>query len=367
MSSNLVDITSPDFLRFLAEYIAKRESTPRPTFADLWQQFAAWGTSRTDGGRMRMRGWPRAQQSHGVKLLKFFGARPWDECGLPAVEEYRVWRASIPNQVSGVKGIRQVVASTRNRELTSAQGCFSWAVKRGLIPHNPMDGMTREEESNSERDFAVPKADVDKILKYANPRLRQFLLVLYGTGMRRGEGLSLEWHEVDLDGGFITIPKHKSKTGKERTVPMSTNVRAILEMLPRDGMNPWVFHAPHRCNMPIDQATMSGWWRRARDAAGVTGPKGQPIWLHSLRHTFATDMVVAGMPVEIVMNICGWSSPAMMRRYVNIHRRHQEVAKALLDARDAQGPSMLGPGVRPKKAPAPAQADLAEEAMGRNL
>jgi integrase len=289
-----------------------------------------------------------------VKLLRFFGTKPWDECNLIAVEEYRVWRATIPNQVSGVKGIRQVVASTRNRELASAQGCFSWAVKRGLIRCNPMAGMSREPESNGDRDFAVPKADVDKILKYAPPRLRQFLLVLYGTGMRRGEALSLEWSEVDLDGGFINLSKLKTKTAKDRSFVMSTNVRAILEMIPRDGFNPWVFPAPHRCNEPINHATMSGWWRKARDAAGVTGPKGQPIWLHSLRHTFATDMVVAGMPVEIVMAICGWSSPAMMHRYVNIHRRHQEMARAFLDARDAEGPSMLGPGVRPRRAPAPA-------------
>lgn len=352
MSTSAVDTNSPEFIKAFLEFLAQRQNVPRPSFADLWQQFTTWATSRTDGGRMRMRGWARSQQGHGKKLMLFFGAKPWDECTLIAAEDYRVWRNTIPNATNGVKGIRQVTASTRNRELSSAQGCFSWAVRRGLIPRNPLAGMTREESIHN-RDFAVPKADVDKILRYAHPRLRQFLLVLYGTGMRRGEALSLEWTEVDLDGGFITLLKHKTKSEKERSIPLSTNVRTILEMMPRDGMNPYVFPAPYKLNRPINHATVSDWWAKARDASGAVGPKGQPIWLHSLRHTFATDLVVAGMPIEIVMNICGWSSPDMMRRYVNIHRRHQEAAKAMLDARDAQGPSMLGPGVRPKRAPEP--------------
>lgn len=354
----------PEFMKAFAEFWAARQNVPRPLFRDLWQRFSEWGTSRTDGGRMRMRGWARSQQGHGVKLLRFFGDKPWDECHLNAIEEYRVWRNTIPNQTNGVKGIRQVTASTRNRELSSAQGCLSWAVKRGLISRNPMAGMTRE-ESHHERDFAVPKADVEKILKFAHPRLRQFLLVLYGTGMRRGEVLSLEWTEVDLDTGFISLPKRKTKNGKDREVPLSTNVRTILEMIPRDGMNPYVFPAPHRLGQAVNHATVSDWWQKARDCAGVVGPKGQPIWLHSLRHSFATDLIVAGMPVEVVMSICGWSSPEMMRRYVNIHRRHMESAKALLDARDAQGPSMLGPGIRPRKAPT-TTTDLVDE-VARNL
>lgn len=353
--------SNPAILKDLAEFLQQRAATSRCNFRDIWLKYQEYGTSRTDGGRMRIKSWNSGQRPAAKPLLTFFGDLAWDACTLGKVEEYRVWRGTVPKRQPGARGIKFVGAATRNRELHCAAAAMSFGVKRGLISRNPMAGLS-DEPMHHERDFAVPREDVERILAKTPAWLRQFLLVLYGTGMRRGECLSLEWADINLDAGFISLRSHKTKSGKAREIPMSTNVRVIFDMLPREGNNPWVWMSRHEAGQHINEWTLSYNWRRARDSAGVVGPKGQSVWLHSLRHTFATDMIVAGMPLELVMNICGWSGPAMAHRYINIARRHRETARAMLDARDAEGPSMLGSGARPKRAPVQvAEAEVAEE------
>jgi integrase len=340
----------------LQEFMAAKMAAPRPTFRDLWAKYEEYGTSRTDGGRTKIKSWASQQKSAAAKLLKFFGDLPWDECTLAKMEEYRLWRAGTPCAKAHQRTpgeTKYIKAASRNREAQCAAACLSFAVRRGLIPRNPLAGM-RSEPTHHDRDFAIPKEDVQAILARCPSWLRQFLTVLYGTGMRRGECLKLEWKEIDLDAGMIHLPAHKTKAGKKRDVTLSSNIRLVFEMLPRDGASPWVWPCPRRAGQHLHENTLSRYWRKARDAAGVKGPDGQEVWLHSLRHTFATDMIITGMPIELVMHMCGWSGPTMAARYINFAKRHLEATRQHLDRRDRD---ILGPGLRPKRALVTAEGD----------
>lgn len=354
---------TPEMFKLFAEFAASRMGGSKVTFRDLWAKYAEYGSSRTDSGKPRIKGW-RVNATLGKSLLLAFGDLPWDEVNLAAADTYRRNRAEMKSKRTG----SLVKAATRNREMRTAQACLSFAVKKGIIPRNPLSGM-QDEPTVHDRDFALNQDQVAKLMRAARPQLRWFLAILNETGMRRGELLSMEWTEVDLNRGLMTVLAHKAKAGMRRDFPLTENARAVLEMIPQDGCNPYVFANPSggrdplRAPTHVAEGTLTDWWQEARDIAGVKGPKGQPVWLHTLRHTFATDMATAGMPMEVLMNICGWTTEKMARRYINIAPSHRDAVRPLMEARGAQvRDSIIGEAVKPKRAPRPIVEVDAEEA-----
>lgn len=354
---------SPEAGTIFAEFMASRlgaTAAPKPMVPELWRRYEAHGTTPTDGGRTRIKSWNTGPRYHARRLLEFFGAKAWDEVTHELADEYRRWRKT------HVGGRGQVIASaTINRELRSLQSCFSFAVKKRIIARNPLAAMANDPVVH-QRDFTITQDQFKQILVHARPILRYFLLLLYETGMRRDEVRGLRWTEVDLDRGFITLPGHRTKNGKERPVPLSAVARMVLENQPRDPVNPHVFPNTGQPTGGLCKVSLWRWFKEARDAAGVTGPQGQPVWMHTLRHTYATDLATSGVPVHVVMAICGWTDPNVMQMYINVADRHKDDAKTTMDERSAsllaQAPArraarrtatssqVRGPAVAPKKA-----------------
>ncbi len=347
MSTNEVPQFTPEMFKMMKDFYESRQGATRVTFRDLWVKYETYGSTRTDGGRTRIKGW-KVQASHAATLLAHFGDLPWDRCDLAAADAYRKWRSEAINRRTKLVGI---CASTRNREMRSAQACLSHAVKKGLISRNPLSGM-QDEPSVNDRDFAISQEQIAVLMGAAAPQLRWFLVLLSETGMRRGELLSMEWTEVNLDVGSLKVLAHKAKSGKERIVTLGVNARAALEMIPQDGINPYVFANAHDPRGHVPEGTLDDWWTYARDVAGITGPKGQPVWLHTFRHSYATDYMVAGGSIEVLMANCGWTGQAMARRYVNVSERHHAATRAIVDARGEHvRNTVLGLAKKARKAP----------------
>jgi integrase len=138
--------------------------------------------------------------------------------------------------------------------------------------------------------------------------------------MRKGELLSLTWDAVDVTHGFIRLKQ--TKNGKARALPFNETLWALFSQLRTRPDTPWVFHDPagHR-------------WRdvrhafdRACEAAGLTD-----FHFHDLRHTFASWLIMRGIPLVTVSNLLGHTSPTMTLRYAHLSPRHLTSAVRVLD------------------------------------
>ena len=136
--------------------------------------------------------------------------------------------------------------------------------------------------------------------------------LLLMTGCRKSEVLNLRWMEVEGD----TLDLEDSKTGP-RQVLLSPEARAIIERQPRSG-SLWVFPSPMN---PARARFDLSLWKKVRKLAGI-----EDVRLHDLRHTFASQAAMQGIPLPVVARLLGHAQVQMTLRYAHVSDRDVEAA-----------------------------------------
>ena len=130
--------------------------------------------------------------------------------------------------------------------------------------------------------------------------------------MRRGEQYRLRWQDVELKREVITIPR--SKHGEERHIQINSTARATLLIL-RGGVDRIGYVVPS-----YDGPRTRDWRDWFEDAVKKAGI-GNFHW-HDLRHTFASRLVMAGVPLRTVQVLMGHKSIETTLRYAHLAEPH---------------------------------------------
>ena len=198
---------------------------------------------------------------------------------------------------------------TANRLRAHLNTLFNWAKGRDIIQVNPLDGI-KPPAPEKARDRVLTTEEIRLFwqasagMEYPFGPLYRVLLL---TGQRLREVAEMTWQEIE--GDIWTLPASRSKNGDEHVVPLSPEVVAIMEALPRIGR--FIFTT-------TGKSPVSGFTRaKARadrlmgEAANLDLPAGSdpvtipPFTIHDLRRTAATGMAGLRFPphvVEAVLN-----------------------------------------------------------------
>lgn len=199
----------------------------------------------------------------------------------------------------------------------------------------------------------LTRAEFLLILKYLNDPWRSMAELLVWTGMRFGEAAGLHWQRVDLENGLIdvvetwdpvsarikTYPKGKAR----RTVPIPVHLLpALRRQVDRHetpegkcGVRHKAGGAPCRSGLVVpgpEGGPMHGQnfgrrdWSSAVNAAGIG-----PTRLHDLRHTYASWLVQAGIPLQEVQRLLGHKSILTTQRYAHLGTSQNERVLAALN------------------------------------
>ena len=195
-------------------------------------------------------------------------------------------------------------ASTRGKRLSSVRGLSSYLVALGIpahVPRLPKHTSTYVPYLFTEEELESLFASVDNLCdaQRGRPRLAADLMpvlvrLLYGTGLRLGEALSLEWGDVDEQAGVLLV--RNAKNGRQRYVPMSTSLSGMLKAHRASKKGPG-FGGPPVFPGPSGRAVSQNQVRKlfglALEGAGIANTRTQKgqrgICPHCLRHQFATD------------------------------------------------------------------------------
>ena len=164
---------------------------------------------------------------------------------------------------------------------------------------------------------------------------RAFLATVYACGLRLQEALFLE--VSDVDAGRMMIHVHRGKGAKDRFVPLP---RATLEGLRthwRSHRNPrLLFPAYGRdsgsaaaSSTPMAKSSVQGAFRRAKLEAGI---RKREVSVHTLRHSYATHLLEAGVNLRVIQNHLGHTSLETTMVYLHLTRKGNEDAYALIDS-----------------------------------
>ncbi len=151
--------------------------------------------------------------------------------------------------------------------------------------------------------------------------LKPIIILAVNTGMRRGEIFNLKWSYVDLKKRFIEVIK--SKNGEKRVIPINKTLLEVLHRLPRRIDSPYVF--PGKKGKKRTDCKKS--FRTAMRKAEI-----EDFCFHDLRHTFASHLVMAGVPLLTVAELLGHKSIEMTKRYSHLSPNHKAAAVRVLDA-----------------------------------
>ena len=250
----------------------------------------------------------RSQEIEGMRIEKM--KRSW-------ISEIRLLNLR-PHHIAKYRDERllTIQGNAVARDLSLISHAIDTAIKEWNYPlkRNPVSAV-RKPTSNRSRNRRLELGEEQPLLNAVNHSqniwLAPLVEIAIETAMRRGELLSIEWSDVDLD--RRTIHLENTKNGSPRTVPLSRRALEILNTIPRD-ISGRVF--------PVSAAALRGLWRRACKRANIDN-----LHFHDLRHEATSRFFEKGLNVMEVAAITGHKDLRMLQRYT--HLRAEDLAKKL--------------------------------------
>ena len=195
-------------------------------------------------------------------------------------------------------------AGTVNRDLGVLRRMFILAMQSGKLGRRPY---FRKLTEASPRQGFMEHSEYLVIRRHLSPDHQDILDFAYLTGWRRGEVLGLEWRDVDRAAGVIRLRPEMSKTREGRALVLSAPLRDVIERRWR-GRALGCALVFHRDGRSLDH--FKDTWRRACKAAGL--PRKL---FHDLRRTAVRNMVRAGIPERVSMQMSGHKTRSVFDRY----------------------------------------------------
>ena len=197
--------------------------------------------------------------------------------------------------------LRQALADREGRMRVERASANEWRQARGYLKMPDL--------------HAVPFTD----------HIRPLVLLALNTGMRRGELFNLQWDDVELERGNLTVQGDGAKSGQTRHIPLNREAMDLLRDWQRStgayiGL---VFFARDGGRLNNINSAWSGVIKRA----GI-----EAFRFHDLRHTFASWLVMAGTDLYVVRDLLGHASITQTERYAHLAPAQKMAAVAALEA-----------------------------------
>jgi integrase len=222
---------------------------------------------------------------------------------------------------------------------------FERAVALEIISRNVVHPVKAPRGDTAEIDILSDERIGEIMTKLAGHPLYPIAMFALGTGCRRGEVCGLQWGDIDFTAATVTISRSMEQTGAgvrtkdpktrtgRRTIPLAAHTIEVLRAhrakqtelwlqlgLGRLGDDDLVFARDNGSVYKPDSLSVN--WVRAMRALGLP-----PVTFHSLRHTFASAAISAGVNVVTVSRHLGHGSPAItLSVYAHIFKQDDRAA-----------------------------------------
>jgi site-specific recombinase XerD len=167
----------------------------------------------------------------------------------------------------------------------------------------------------------LSREEVRRVLAQVQvPLYRTCLTTIYSCGLRLLEGIHLR--VADIDSGRMMLHIHKGKGRKDRYVPLPARTLELLRQQWRTHRSPeWMFPSPRFGHArPFSPYAVQSAFRAALKAAGIA----KPAHIHTLRHSYATHLLEAGVNLRLIQEYLGHRSARSTQIYTHLTREARD-------------------------------------------
>jgi site-specific recombinase XerD len=212
--------------------------------------------------------------------------------------------------------LRKVSPNSTNVVLRHLKSAMSWAAQRGLISASPATKVKLNRVPRNTHMRFLDEAEIQRLRDAIgdDKQLRSVVDFALWTGLRRNEIINLQWSDIDLHRNVLIVRNKegfRTKSGKSRSIPLNAQLVVMLTGMKTAGSRPTdrVF--------PINYWTVGQHFRRAARVAGL----GE-ITLHTLRHSFASHLIMAGADIRSVQELLGHHDLTVTQIYSHLSGDH---------------------------------------------
>jgi len=222
---------------------------------------------------------------------------------------------------------RNYAATTVARKVAAIRSLFNFMVTEGVIKANPIQDV-RSPKIGKSLPKPISISQVRLLLeqpsKVSTPeakRDRAMLELLYASGMRVSELVSLNLGDVDLENGYVRC---LGKGSKERVIPIYEQAALVVKEY-IEGTRPQLVHKADEkalfVNLRGDRLTRQGFWQILKGYAKAANLE-IAITPHTLRHSFATHMLNGGADLRSVQELLGHANISTTQVYTHLTTEH---------------------------------------------
>lgn len=280
------------------------------TLRELIDAYEPWVNSHQKSGAVTLRA---------LRLFKEFLDLPVASLSTGCIERWQM------------DNIGQIKRATINRRIAALQAVTSWGVKHGFIKEVPFKAPKLPQTDSKVVARFLTKEERASLMAALNDRERQqgkdylkpAVVLSLNTGIRKGTLLGLKWEDVDFKLRTLSLRAEIMKGGKDAIIPLNKKAyKALADWQKFCGADSgFIFSAPDGSQ----RNDITRPFMRVVDKAGLKN-----FTWHCLRHDFASQLAIEGVPLHIIQKLLCHGSIAMTQRYAHLSHNSLEEAVSML-------------------------------------
>lgn len=207
------------------------------------------------------------------------------------------------------------------RKITVLRNFFNFLIKNQFIKKNPAEHI-----EGIKRNKAIPEVltigEIKDIINaipptYEGIRDKTIFKILFATGCRISEILTMKIEDVDNDFKFIKV---KGKGKKTRLVPIYTEAAEEIKSYIRNVRNKLIMNLEKDSFVVFEGVSRQNFWKRLKKYA-ENGKVKKNVYPHIIRHSVATKLLENGADIRVVQEILGHSSITTTEIYTHVNKK----------------------------------------------
>ena len=232
--------------------------------------------------------------------------------------------------------------NTYNKYITLFKRMWEVLAETARLTVNPWTKIKHKAEDKTATRRELTVEELGRVCSSLKGEMRLLFAVGIYTGLRLGDAATLDWSNIDLVRGIISVIPQKTARhahGKRTLIPIHPTLAGMLAEIPPEERTGYVMPETAATYL-ADDTKLSRRIQKIFESCGIRTTRKEEgntrarveVGFHSLRHTFVSLSANAGVPLALVQAIVGHSNPAMTRHYFHESEAALQSAVAALPA-----------------------------------